>query len=224
MRTARSIPIIFAAVTLLVSGCSKDETPSIDLGYGYFPTDLGTWTEYRVDSLSVHRQPGDTDSTALSYVLREALVENFNDAQGRPAQRLIRYTKDENNSWQPKDVWWQTRDNARAERCEENQRRLKLVFPPKSSTEWNTNATNNNTEFDVEYDEVNEPWSVNGMSFDSTVLVVSTYPNNPFFTKIYKERYAKHVGLVYREVDSTETQGQVYDRYRTIQVITGYGH
>lgn len=224
MSTFRILPLFAAVATLLVMGCSKDETAPIDMGYGYFPTDLGTWNEYTVDTLSVHRQPGDTDTVAFTYVLREALVEDFKDVEGRPAQRIIRYTKDANNTWQPKDVWWQTRDNTHAERYEENQRRLKLVFPPKTSTEWNTNATNNNAEFLVEYDEVNEPWSVNGMNFDSTVLITSTYPNNPFFTKIYKERYAKHVGLVYREVDSTETQGQVYERYRTIQVITAHGH
>lgn len=225
MKTFRLSLLLLALGGLVLGSCSKDEDPAyIDLGYGYFPTVVGTWAEYTVDSLSVRRQPGDTDTVAISYVLREALVENITDAQGRPAQRVIRYTKDNNGSWLPKDVWSQTRDNERAERTEENQRRLKLLFPPKSTYEWNTNVTNNNAEFELEYQEIDQPWSVNGMTFDSTVLVVGTYPNNLFFSKIYKERYAKHVGLVYREVDSSETQSNTYERYRTVQVITAYGH
>ncbi len=225
MKTFRLSLLLLALGSLVLGSCSKDEDPAyIDLGYSYFPTDVGTWAEYTVDSLSVRRQPGDTDTVAISYVLREALVENITDAQGRPAQRVIRYTKDNNGSWLPKDVWSQTRDNERAERTEENQRRLKLLFPPKSTYEWNTNVTNNNAEFELEYQEIDQPWSVNGMTFDSTVLVVSTYPNNPFFIKIYKERYAKHVGLVYREVDSSQTQTNRYERFRTVQVITAHGN
>ena len=70
------------------------------------------------------------------------------------------------------------------------------------------------------------------MSFDSTLLVKTTYPNNPVISNTYYERYAKHIGLIYRQVDSTNTQttGQnpkVITRVRGTwykQVVTGYSH
>ncbi len=224
MRTTRLMIIATATLYLLFSGCKKDEPTYLDLGYAYFPTDTGRWIEYQVDTERVHQAPNDTVHLTLSDPLREKVTENFIDPEGRHAQRMIRYTKDQNGTWQPKDVWWQARDNVRAERSEENLRRVKLVFPPHTSTFWNTNATNTADDFELAYEEIDVPWSMNGLSFDSTVLVVGTYQSNPILTKIYRERYAKHVGLVYREVDSSETQATYFDRYHTTQVITAYGH
>ena len=48
-------------------------------------------------------------------------------------------------------------------------------------------------------------------------------------TNTYYERYAKHIGLIYRQVDSTDTQTDVNGVVRIRgtwykQVVTGYGH
>jgi hypothetical protein len=222
MRTPQLLLTIAATLLVLLGGCKKDDPATVDLGYAYFPKDSGHWIEYNVDSLRV----GDGESTTWNYTIREVVTDAFTDLEGRPAQRVIRYTKDSSNAWIPKDVWWQTRDNVRAERSEENMRRIKLIFPPRTTSLWNTNATNTTRAFELTYEEVDVPWSVNGMTFDSTVLVVGTYESNLINTKIYKERYAKHVGLVYREVDSSQTQfgnNGSYDRYQVVYTITAHG-
>lgn len=227
----KSIPHLLLpaiAIGVLVTGCKKDEPARVDLGHGYFPTKAGHWIEYQVDSIRVHLEGPSGDTNYYSYALREEITEDFTDAEGRAAQRIIRYTRDTGGVWLPKDVWWQVRDNVRAERSEENVRRIKLVFPPRYSTYWNTNATNVDDEFELTYDEIDVPWSVNGMSFDSTVLVVGTYPSNLIATRIYRERYAKNVGMVFHEVDSIDSQpfppttslNRFYVRY----TITGYGN
>lgn len=214
-------------VLLALPGCKKEEAPRpSDLGHAYFPTEIGRWIEYAVDSAWRYDVGGLSDS--LSYLLREELVEDFTDAEGRAAQRLIRYwDQTATGEWLPKDVWWQVRGTTQAERSEENERRIKLIFPPRTGQYWNTNAINTGTEYELTYVEVDVPWSINGMSFDSTVLVRTTYPNNAVVTNTYYERYAKHVGLVYRQVDSTDTQhGSGIPQVRGTwykQVITGYG-
>ena len=228
MNHTRHFIISVIASIVIVSGCTKEQPPHVDVGYAYFPTTLNKWIDYQVDTIWIHRQglpgaysySGDTNN----YPLREELVENFTDPEGRAAQRMIRYTKDSADHWLPHDVWWQSRDNVRAERTEENLRRIKLVFAPHTNTFWNTNALNTQRELELTYDEVDVPWSANGMNFDSTVLVTTTYENNAIKTVVYKERYAKHVGLVYREVDSTthQTADDHYWYYK--QVITGYAH
>jgi hypothetical protein len=219
--------LILCSALLLASGCKKDDPVTVDLGYGYFPTNIGHWVEYQVDSVYLNLIITGNETLTLgdtaSYPLREVLAEAFADPEGRPAQRIIRYRRDGNNVWLPRDVWWQTRDERRAERAEENRRRIKLIFKPGLDQYWNTNATNTTESLELTYDEVDVPWDVNGMSFDSTVLVTTTYTNNLVNTITYKERYAKNVGLVYREVDSTERQTGTFEGWYFKQVITGYG-
>lgn len=224
----RQIMTIIGLAALVATGCRKDEEPvHYDPGLAYFPTEPGRWITYEVDSAWRIDLVGVWDS--VHYTLREEITENFTDPEGRPAQRLLRYKLDSaTGAWEPKDVWWQVRTTTKAERSEENQRRIKLIFPPRTGQYWNTNALNTDREYELTYEEVDVPWSINGMSFDSTILVKTTYPNNPIINNTYYERYAKHVGLVYRQVDSTDTQPVIGDTtqvrghwYR--QVITGYG-
>jgi hypothetical protein len=219
--------LFLCSALLLTSGCKKDDPISVDLGYGYFPINIGHWVEYQVDSIHLDLSINDTDTLTTgdtsSYALREELVEAFTDPEGRAAQRLTRFRRDQNNVWLPHDVWWQTRDERRAERAEENRRRIKLIFKPSVDQYWNTNATNTTESLELTYDEVDVPWSVNEMTFDSTVLVTTTYTNNLVNTITYKERYAKNVGLVYREVDSTERQTGTFEGWYYKQVITAYG-
>lgn len=215
--------LIPAALLAASSGCKRDDAPApVDLDHDYFPTDTGRWIEYQVDSTWENDVTG--VSGTVSYPLRVKVTEDFSDPEGRPAQRLVRYYLDSTTqSWYPHDVWWQVRSTTQAERAEENKRRIKLIFPPRTGQYWNTNATNTDAPYELTYEEVDVPWSVNGLSFDSTVLVKTTYPDNAVITNTYYERYAKHVGLVYREVDSTNTQASGVRGTWYKQTITGHG-
>ena len=218
---------LFGSICLLSaigSGCKKDEgaPKAIDLGMGYFPTDTGRWVEYAVDSIWRNDLTAQYDS--LHYPLMERITNAFLDPEGRPAQQLIRYKQDSTSGeWYPKDVWWQVRTATEAERAEENERRIKLIFPARTGATWNTNATNTRTPYELTYEAVDVPWSVNGLNFDSTLLVKGTYLNNAVITNTYYERYAKHIGLIYREVDSTNTQTTGVRGTWYKQVVTGYG-
>jgi hypothetical protein len=225
MRTAPAVLFACAATVLIVSGCKKDDPERVDLGLGYFPTNIGHWVEYAVDSNWQDQQTTPGDSIHHShFALREELVEAFTDPEGRAAQRIVRSRPDEQGAWVPQDVWWQTLNTTKAERTEENMRRVKLVFMPHTGVYWNTNAPNTQEAFELTYSEVDVPWSVNGMSFDSTLLVKTTYMNNLIVRRTYYERYAKHVGLVYRQVDSTNTQSSGSRSTWYKQVITDYAH
>ena len=221
----KALPL-FALIGLLIvssSGCKKDEDPvPVDLGHGYFPTDTGRWVQYAVDS--VWRNDITAQFDSLHYPLMERITNAFTDPEGRPAQQLIRYRQDSaSGEWTPKDIWWQVRTATQAERAEENERRVKLIFPPRTGADWNTNATNTGNPYELTYEAVDVPWSVNGLSFDSTLLVKTTYFNNAVISNTYFERYAKHVGLVYREVDSTNTQTTGIRGTWYKQVVTTYG-
>jgi len=207
---------------VIVVGCKKDDPVAVDLGYGYFPTEVGRWVEYQVDSAWIDEE--NSASGILSYRLLEVIDSAYLDPEGRQAQRMERFVWDSLLiEWRIRDLWTQTRSNTAAERTEEDRRFLKLSFPVKAGEQWNLNAYNSQEDLEVGYDEVHTAWSVNGLSFDSTAVVLSDYPNNQVDTLIYRERYAKRIGLVERSVDSSETQDSMTRGFYFRQVILAYG-
>ena len=218
----RALPFL-SLVCATFLACSKGDRPErMDLGTDYFPLGTGRWIEYTVDSVWKNATTAVHDS--INYELRELQHMAFNDLEGRPAQQLRRLRRDDTGGWNiVQNVWWQTADTRRAERSEDGQRRVKLLFPPATGQYWNTNATNTGRPYELTYLEVDVPWSVNGLHFDHTVLVKTTYPNNLVVAHTYYERYAKGVGLVYRQVDSTNTQSNGVSGHWYRQVITAHG-
>lgn len=223
--------LVAIAIAGAFSACKKDDAAEVDLGYNYFPKNIGHWIEYQVDSIRVSLSFGVLDTTVYTYPLREMLVEDFTDGEGRACQRVVRYLRDDNNTWLPKDVWWQTRDNVRAERSEENLRRVKLIFPPRAGTEWDTNAPNTEDAFGLEYENVDQPISINGLTFENTVSVVSTFEDNFVQSRHYQECYAKGVGMIVHVMDSVNHEWNFetnnwnsYDRWYVKYAVTGYGN
>ncbi len=210
-------------VALLFPGCRRDEAVPIDPGHTYFPVERGLWAEYQVDSSWSFEGLG--ISGAVRYRLREVIDSVYTDPEGRTAQRIERFVWDTlTNGWRIKDVWTQTRQPAYAERTEENVRLLKLTFPTRVGERWNLNALNDRPDMEVSHEAVDQPWQHGNLSFDSTLLVRNHYPNNLVDTLIYRERYARHVGLVERVRDSSNTQTDGTNGWYFRQVITAYGH
>ena len=50
MNRIRQILLLTCGAAVLLAGCKKDEPTPVDLGFGYFPTRVGHWVEYKVDS------------------------------------------------------------------------------------------------------------------------------------------------------------------------------
>lgn len=224
MRNEKHIRLgLFATLCLaILAGCKKDDPIVVDMGYGYFPTEVGRWIEYRVDSSWINEE--NSTSGSRSYRLREVIGSAYIDPAGRQAQRIERSVWDSlGGFWRIRDVWTQTRNAAAAERTEEDRRYLKLSFAVKADERWNLNVYNNQEDLEVGFEEVHVPWSMNSLSFDSTVVVASDYPNNFVDTLIYRERYAKHIGLIERSVDSSETQNGLTEGTYFRQVILAYG-
>ncbi|HQW85796.1 MAG TPA: hypothetical protein PLH93_01360 [Flavobacteriales bacterium] len=221
--SARRTLLAAGALALLLPACRKDETVPVDLGYAYFPVQQGAWAEYLVDSSWSFESIGISGS--LRYRLREVIDSVYTDPEGRTAQRIERFVWDTlTNDWRIKDVWTQTRQSTYAERTEEDVRLLKLTFPVKVGERWNLNTFNSQRDMEVGYDVVDMPWQHGNTSFDSTVLVRNYYPNNLVDTLIYRERYAKHIGLVERIRDTSNTQVSGTNGWYFRQVITAHGN
>lgn len=196
--------ILFGSALTVLFSCTKEEVPEPDLGYTYFPTAVGAWVEYQVDSMWRDDRTAVRDS--VSYRLLQKIEAEYTDDEGRLCQRIHRYVKDVDDTWVVRDVWTATRNNMVAEMTEENERRLKLSFPVREGRTWDMNVYNTVPELSVAFREVGTAWVVNGLSFPLTVRVVNTVPPNAVIKRNFEERYADGVGMVSKYWEETNTQ------------------
>jgi hypothetical protein len=131
----------FGALTML-HACSKDkEVVQVEIGYEYFPDEVGNFIIYQVDS--IHYNDFTLSIDTFKFQIKEKISENFTDLSNRVTQRIERfYRKNETENWVLKDVWFSNKTNNSAEKVEENIRFVKLVFPLKKDNEWNGNRYN----------------------------------------------------------------------------------
>lgn len=207
MKHAKRILVFMAvSVALFVYSCKKDQPASVDLGYRYFPNNVGHYVIYEVDS-TVY-DPFTHDTVESRYQVKEVVESIFQDNLNRPTMRIERYKRNYNPNipydslpWVLADVWSANRTTTGAERFEENQRFLRLVFPAKKDVTWNGNEYNTIGEWKYKYDDVDFPCTINNVHFDSTLLVTQIADTaNRLNYRYYRERYALGVGLIEKTV------------------------
>lgn len=192
---------LFGAVILIFS-CKKDEEQIIDIGYDYFPNQVGTFIEYEVDS--VHY--GITVDTS-HFFLREELVEQFIDGENQSAMRVERFKRTtEDDPWVLVDIWVQKRTTTTAERVEENQRYVRLVFPVQQGKTWDGNAQNNFETWQHSYGAMDQPYSIAGINFTGSITIQQRNNVNLVDQEISTETYVRGVGLVHRRLTDLNFQ------------------
>lgn len=179
---------------LIVSSCKKSDYKSANMYYSYFPTEIGSWTEYEVREI---RHESSIGSDTNYYYLKEVITEEFIDNQGRVTFRVERYKKDSlNQDYSISDVWYSNLTNTTAEKVEENIRFVKLNFPVSANSIWNGNAYNTEIEWEYEYDSLHMERTYNNLYFDSTIKVDQINNINPIQNQVAFEIYANYVGLI----------------------------
>lgn len=202
------ICILVILLSCTFASCKKKKTEAPpDVGYTYAPEIIGKYVVYDVDSTVYDDFAKDT--LYYKYRIKEKLAETFTDNEGRPSIKLIRYIKryDPAKSydlmnWEIKDVWSYTRTSTSLEVVEENLRYTKLVFPVKTDVSWNGNARNTSPAMDYKYLFTDQVHAVNGRSFDNVLCVEQKDDKrkNVIHRQYYIEKYAKDIGLIYREI------------------------
>ena len=179
--------------TLILVSCEKDN-PKMDLNYDYFGLEEGAFVEYQVTEI-LHDVDGVIQHDTINYFLKTVIGDTFVDNQGRIANKFLRYKRwNETENWQLADIWTTIVSENKAELVEENQRIIKLVFPPSKGKDWNPNAFNSLSPQEYFYANVHEPYQ----NFDSTLLV----EQDDFLSLVDRRKkhevYAKGIGLVHK--------------------------
>jgi hypothetical protein len=216
-------------VTCMLQACSDKKvelsTPPLS---DYFPLTVGKYITYRLDSTNLTQFGADTIVT--HYRVRDLVDAEITDGLGRKAYRILRSIADSagnepyisNNTFMavPQDDDW-------IETVENNLRFMKLRFPITEGFQWKGNsfidALSVNSpvrylyDWDYTYQNVGQPFTVRGRTFDNTITVLQRneeFPEGPFDpNQPYKqwdysvEVYAKGVGLIYKNFDHKVWQG-----------------
>ncbi len=195
MRHLSKIGLLSLLLTFAFLSCKKDQT-NYDFHYDYYGLKEGRYIDYDVTEIH-HDATSSIPHDTTHYQLRTLIGDTIIDNEGRVARKFIRFKR--NNSienWSQTDVWTTIIADRKAELVEENQRLIKLVFEPTESKEWNINAFNLFPELNAYYRNIHEKQSINGVSFDSTLVV----EQEDFFSLIdYRRKfevYANNVGLI----------------------------
>jgi hypothetical protein len=210
----KSLLIAVFATTGLVS-CYNVDSDLPYIGYEYFPTELGRFVEYRIDSIWRDDVIGQIGSAEAHYFLHDLNESAFTDEEGRPAVRVERsWKQNENGNYSIKDIWYRTRTSRIAEQNEENVVFVKHNFPIKLGKVWDGNSKNTlqtlqeiyrqsaiPEQWDYQYINIHEPYTVNGFTFDSTVTVLQMDRPAIFGLSMFaQEVYAKDIGLVHKQL------------------------
>ena len=209
---------------LAIDSCKEDETIFLPPVYfNYVPTNINHSIIYDVDSTFY----ADFDSSVHYYHFQvmEKVESTYTDSAGRPTQRIERYKRDNISSpWQIASVWNSTLTATRFERYEDNERYIRLGFPINELQTWNGNALNNIGPEEYSYDSFHVPLSIGSYNFDSSLTVIQFGDTSLIHEKFGIEKYANHVGRVYKlYIDADKYVSGVYKK-GTVMTETIYSY
>jgi hypothetical protein len=199
-----TVAIIFLVLILAQTSC-RDENliypPPVY--FNYVPVNVGHSVIYDVDS--TYYREFDSTVNVFHFQVMEIIESDFTDNEGRPSQRIERYKRNTvNDAWQFQTVWYSTLTASRFERVEENVRFVRLGFPIKETQTWNGNAYNTIGFEEYYYLGFHEPLSIATFTFDSALTIQQAEDNNFIHKKYGLEKYASHIGRVYKEFIDVE--------------------
>lgn len=177
------------------------------LGLEYYPLENGRYVEYDVDS-TVYNDLTLT-SVTYQYRIKEIFNGTFTDNEGRTAWRLERYIKKKHPlkpydsiPYTIKEVWKCNLDIKQIELTEKNIPFIKLIFPVEKGASWNGNAKNTLGEQTFRYIDIDKSESINGNTLPMVLTVEQKNSETLLSKEYFIEKYAKDVGLVYKEMIS----------------------
>ena len=205
---------------LFFSACTKREIEPPEASdaaaqYPYFPLRVGQYAVYIVDSLVYDfGVAGGTTQLESSTIARETVTDTLRDNLGALVYKIERHErKNDSDPWELVAIKTASRTATQATYTENNLRFLKLIFPMNRRSEWNGNLwIDPEREIEVagermrlfsnwryEVDSINVRAAVGAFVFDSTLLVTEMADSNIIEKRLSRARYAKGVGLVWRE-------------------------
>jgi len=225
-RRFRPLPWIACLLLLAAMGCEKETDNTVyDKPADYFALQVGKYIHYRVDSTRFF-QFGQLEQV-FSYQAKEVVEGTTTDLLGRQAWRVVRYMRPLNSTndldWTPNITYEIIPGDNYVEVLEDNNRFVKLTGPVKEGHNWIGNgylpyepfpkydftAAMDIHDWDYTLEDVGATTSINNQPYDSTITITQvndssnvpvTNPVKPGSKTVWIEKYAKNIGLIYKDV------------------------
>jgi hypothetical protein len=219
------------AYALLVAGCNKKDDNAGDQVTDYMNLQQGKYVIYRLDSMTfIDRGQRDTIS---SYQAKDLVAGTVTDNLGRSGWRIVRYLRDVNSTdesdWKTSFTYQVFPTRGNLEVIESGLRYLKMIYPIKEGVTWkgNTYLPDNpyvdqypfsNDEdiqtWDYTYQDAGASVTLGNKNYDNTVSVLQAADSTnlpiqagiPASKTYWIEKYARNIGLIYKEVEIWEYQ------------------
>jgi len=194
--------LVYFFLTLLIIAlwqCSETKEIAPDsLGTKYFPLKTGMYQIYQVNGV---RYNSYTDSIVFSYLLKESVVDSFQNLESGISYKIQQEKKyNENDSWVIDSIWTARKYDQYAVSIENNIPIVSLTFPVKENKTWDGNKLNDLGEDEFEMIDVDQPYSSNSFEYEKTVTVIQEELPDIYVQSILKkEIFAEGQGLIYKE-------------------------
>ncbi len=218
----RIVPGTFIlSMLFLLPSCEK--TPDdykLESGLEYFPLQVGKLVEFEVDSI-IYTPTGSEKNKTSKTFFREVVSDSFPGINGNIVYKIERYQRKEAiQPWQIQKVLTAELTNERAYRTEDNLRFIKLVFPVRKNKTWDGNVHFNPgliVNVEGESLEMFKNWqskitdlmgseTIGTLKLIDVVNVQIANSENLIELRRGTEKYAKGIGLIYRELWILDTQ------------------
>jgi hypothetical protein len=210
LRNKLRVALVLLAGASLFAGCRHDSVvpvPAVD----YYPLTVGTYRAYAVsDTLWTKGK-----ATATNYQLREAIREQYTDAAGKTAYRIVRSRRQSaTDAWADDSVLVVQPLPQAVVLTRDNVRTIELIYPLQPSKTWSKYAfTTTRSDSVRAFDPaVGKPYTTPGSSpktFDATTTVrdvLSASANDGIYRQGgYLQLFAEGVGPVVRRRYAYET-------------------
>ena len=225
---------------LILNSCAKqNEILNLIPLSDYYPLQVGKYITYNLDS-TVFINFGQKD-TIIKYQVKDAVDAQITDNIGRPAYRIIRsIRKNASQPWAGNNTFTVVPTFNTIEFIENNLRFQKLKLPIKKDYSWKGNSYIDTyslysdlkylSDWDYTYDSVGSPLTIGSFQFANTLKVKQRdeflgqdpkLTSTQYAEKNYSvEKYAKGIGLIFKEFMHWEYQGGQPGRP---SYFTGYG-
>ncbi len=213
---------IVVLILLLFISCSKEDIQptAIFLGKEYFPLRQGDYIVYEITKINIDK-PSNIYDTVV-YLLKEIIDIPIIDNEEDTAYRIERYVFNPvSDNWEIQSVWQAKQTNNAAHKVEENLRFVKIRFPVRKNLQWDGNIFNELDSKTYKISDLNVPFQVNQMSFDSCLFVLQDSSSSLIHKNYAVEIYAYKIGLVYKEETYINSQEVIFDVPIEQRITTG---
>ena len=179
-------------------GCKEEIEPfaSVDLGFDFYPLEIGMYRTYEVNEIDFQISGFDT----TLFYLREVLIDSFSTGDRLTYLLQREIASDTSFDWQIDSLWLVRQEENRIVLIQNNIPLVILSFPVEAGRVWDGNLFNNTDRKDFSYDEtdfdellVNE--TLTG-KIDLIKVIISDIPRNIVNQNEQWEVYGKEIGLI----------------------------